>query len=187
MKATTVIADTRPQSPYPRLTEWRPHTHPIQTAESASTLHTPQTPHPQSTHPRHIADPASTPVLAPHRPQTSHSYLTSPLTRRTPAHTSRTPHSSYPPCIHSADPALTLHPPHTPSRLRSHATYLAHPRLHIHSTHHRPRSHHAHTPRSPRAHSRLRVRRARSQLSRSSCRRSRPRPPHRAAPAGRGG
>lgn len=175
MKATSRIADTRRESPYPRRTEWeRPHTHPIQTVDPASTLHTPQTPHPQSIHPRHITDPASTRSSPRTGPQTLHSPLAPPLTRHTPAHTSHTALSSlaqHPPCRPRTQPASTPHTWHNPQTL--------HP-CHTPRTRHRPHS-------SPRAHRTLRVRRARSQRSRSFGRRSRPCPSRRAAPAGRGG
>ncbi|XP_032758539.1 uncharacterized protein LOC116901085 [Rattus rattus] len=172
MKATTVRADTRPQSP-----ACIHATHLKLLIRKAPTLDTSRTPHP--------------PGSSPHtdrRPRTHTSHLRSPgahqhtpLAHRThltrPASTLQTPHS---PCIHLthlADSGATPHTWHIPD-----STSIPHTR-HTPQTPLSPRTH----PRSPRAHSRLRVRRARSQRSRSSCRRSRPRPPRRAAPAGRGG
>lgn len=167
-KATSVRADSRRQSPYPRHTGRRdPHalipyrqptprprcTHLQLLMRTATTLDTSRTPHP--------------PVLAPRRPQTSHSSLAPPRTHPapTPAHASHTAltfRALHPPCrpphapcirpTHLADSGAAPHTWHIPQ--------TPHP-FHAPRARHRPRSHHAHTPRSPRAHRRLRVRRAR--------------------------
>lgn len=113
MIAITVIAKTTQQSPYPRRSESRPHTHSIQTADPACTLQTLQTPQRQIIHPiLHTSRNPHPPRPRPTqdcRPRTHPSYLHSPGTH----HLARTPRSPYAPCIHRADPALTLHSPWT--------------------------------------------------------------------------
>ena len=174
MKATSMIADTRRQSPYPRRTEReRPHTHPIQTADPASTLETSRTPHPPGPRPAQTADLALTPRTSTHPAHTS-THLAHRTQLPRPASTLQTPTRS-------------LHPPHTPGGLRGHPTHLAQPAdPHIHATHPAHATDPTLTPHTPRGHRTLRVRRARSQRSRSFGRRSRPCPLRRAAPAGRG-
>lgn len=171
-----LIGDTKRQSRYPRAQRADPALIPrahathlqllIHIADPASTPYSPHTDRRPCTHPSHLHSPCT----HHYTPRTPHTHLTRP------APTLQTPRS---PCIHPTHLVDSGSTPHT-----WHIAQTPHP-SHTH-THTRPCSHHAHTPHSARAHRRLRVRRARSQRSRSLCPLS-PSLPGRAAPAGRGG
>lgn len=153
------------ETPHSSHTDGRPphprYTHLGLLIRKASTLDTSRTPHPPGPRPAQTADLALTPRTSTH-PAHSSTHLAHRTQLPRPASTLQTP-------------ALSLHPPHTPGTTRR----PPHP-CHTPRTRHRLHS-------SPRAHRTLRVRRARSQRSRSFGRRSRPCPPRRAAPAGKGG